>query len=113
MVDGCDNFTTRYLINDTCVQLGKTYVYGSIGAFHGQVSVFNHNGGKNYRDLFPEEEATPGSSSYPGVMGVVPGIVGCIEASETIKIITGCGKALSNSLFTVDVLTMQTEIIEL
>jgi Dinucleotide-utilizing enzymes involved in molybdopterin and thiamine biosynthesis family 2 len=114
VVDGSDNFATRYLINDTCIQLNKTYVYGSIGAFHGQVSVFNHDGGKNYRDLYPQEaEITHTPSPLLGVMGVVPGIVGCIEASETIKIITGCGTTLSNRLFTIDVLTMQTEIIEL
>ena len=55
VVDGCDNFNTRYIINDTCVKLGKTYVYGAIRAFDGQVSVFNYQGGKNYRDLFPDE----------------------------------------------------------
>lgn len=112
IVDGCDNFTTRYLINDTCVKCGKTYVYGSIGEFHGQVSVFNYRGGMNYRDLFPEEkQLTSQPRITSGVLGVVPGIIGCTQAAETIKIITGCGDVLRNRIFSIDVLTMQTDIL--
>lgn len=113
IIDGCDNFPTRYLINDLCVRTGKPYVYGSIGEFHGQVSVFNYQGSVNYRDLFPDEQLlTSRKPEVTGVMGVVPGIVGTLEAAEAIKIITGCGKVLSNRLLMIDVLTMQTEILD-
>ena len=113
IVDGCDNFFTRYLINDTCIKLSKPYVYGSIGEFFGQVSVFNYEGGKNYRDLFPDEkELVSRPRKTAGVMGVVPGFIGCLEASETIKIITGCGNVLRNKLFSINMLTMNTDLLE-
>ena len=83
VVDGCDNFATRYLINDTCVQLGKIYVYGAIRAFDGQVSVFNYQGGPDYRHFFPDEDEMLSMPHPPkGVLGVTPGIVGCTEATE-------------------------------
>ncbi len=114
VVDGCDNFATRYLIDDTCAELNKPYVYGSIGEFHGQVSLFNYQGGMRYRTLFPDEEAlTQRPSKVMGVMGVVPGVIGCIEATEVIKVITGCGTTLRNRLYTIDLLTMQSNILEL
>ena len=113
VIDGCDNFATRYLINDCCVAAGKPYIYGTIGEFFGQASVFNYQGGMTYRDLYPDEqELTSKPRTINGVIGVVPGIIGCIEASETIKVITGCGKPLRNRLFTIDVLSMQSEILE-
>lgn len=89
IVDGCDNFGTRYLVNDTCVTLRKTLVYGSILKFEGQMAVFNHNGSKNLRDLFPEP---PNSEDVPncnqnGVMGTLPGIIGTMMAHETLKLI--------------------------
>ncbi|CAM3569237.1 thiF protein [Flavobacterium saliperosum S13] len=89
IVDGCDNFTTRYLVNDTCVKLGKPLVYGSILKFEGQMAVFNHNGSKNLRDLFPEPpnpEDVP-SCSINGVLGSLPGIIGTMMAHETLKLI--------------------------
>ena len=86
VVDGCDNFATRYLINDTCVQLGKIYVYGAIRAFDGQVSVFNYQGGPDYRHFFPDEDEMLSMPHPPkGVLGVTPGIVGCTEATEDRK----------------------------
>lgn len=91
IVDGCDNFTTRYLVNDTCVKLHKPLVYGSILKFEGQVSVFNYKGSKNLRDLFPEApnpEDVP-NCSLNGVLGTLPGIIGTMMAHETLKIITG------------------------
>lgn len=113
IVDGCDNFATRFAIDDICAELNKPYVYGSIGAFKGQVSLFNYRGGMRYRDLYPDEETL---SSHPlppvGVMGVVPGVVGCIEAAEVIKLVTGCGEPLRNKLFTIDLLTMETQLLE-
>lgn len=89
IVDGCDNFQTRYLVNDTCVTLGKSLVYGSILKFEGQIAVFNHNGNKNLRDLFPEP---PNPKDVPncnlnGVLGTLPGIIGTMMAHETLKLI--------------------------
>ena len=89
IVDGCDNFETRYLVNDTCVALGKSLVYGSILKFEGQMAVFNHRGNKNLRDLFPEP---PNPKDVPncnmnGVIGTLPGIIGTMMAHETLKLI--------------------------
>jgi molybdopterin/thiamine biosynthesis adenylyltransferase len=89
IVDGSDNFTTRYLVNDTCVALGKTLVYGSILGFEGQLAVFNRDGSKNLRDLFPEP---PNPKDVPncnlnGVLGTLPGIIGTMMAHETLKLI--------------------------
>jgi molybdopterin-synthase adenylyltransferase len=89
IVDGSDNFETRYLVNDTCVTLGKPLIYGSILKFEGQLSVFNHNGSKNLRHLFPEP---PNPKEVPncnnnGVMGTLPGIIGTMMAHETLKLI--------------------------
>ena len=112
IVDGCDNFGTRYLINDVCIELGKVYVYGAIREFDGQVSVFNHQGGRNYRDLFTDEKemlALPSPSK--GVLGIIPGIIGCMEANEIIKIICGYGEILSGKLWTIDLKTLHTNTI--
>lgn len=89
VVDGSDNFETRYLVNDTCVALGKTLVYGSILNFEGQMAVFNRNGSKNLRDLFPEP---PNPKDVPncslnGVLGTLPGMIGTMMAHETLKLI--------------------------
>ena len=89
VVDGSDNFLTRYLVNDICVQLNKPLVYGSILKFEGQLAVFNYKGGKNLRDIYPEPpgpEDVPGCSEI-GVMGFVPGILGVYMASIAIQII--------------------------
>lgn len=91
IVDGSDNFSTRYLVNDTCVTLNKTLIYGSILGFSGQVAVFNHQGSKNLRDIFPEppyDEEMPDCDSL-GVLGALPGIVGSMMALQTLKLITG------------------------
>lgn len=89
VVDGSDNFATRYLVNDICVLLNKPLIYGSILKFEGQVAVFNHNGSKNLRDLFPE---MPDPKDVPncnlnGVLGTLPGIIGTMMAHETLKLI--------------------------
>jgi len=110
VVDGTDNFPTRYLVNDACVLLGKPYVYASIYQFEGQVSVFNYQDGPNYRDLFPTPPP-PGlvpSCAEGGVLGVLPGIIGSLQASEAIKVITGIGKPLSGKLFLFDALDFST-----
>lgn len=114
VVDGCDNFATRYLINDTCVKLGKIYVYGAIRAFDGQVSVFNYRGGPDYRHFFPDEEEMLSMPHPPkGVLGVTPGIIGCVEAAEVLKIISGYGEVLSGKLWMIDLKAMQTNLISL
>ena len=112
VVDGCDNFATRYLINDTCVKCGKVYVYGAIRAFDGQVSVFNYNGGANYRHLCPNEEELLTMPAPPkGVLGVTPGVVGAVEATEVLKIIGGYGEVLSGKLWVIDLKTMCSHLI--
>lgn len=113
VVDCCDNFATRYLIDDTCATLGKRWVYGSIGEFHGQVAVMNGSRAIRYSMLYPDREAL--CSRKPrvsGVLGPVPGVVGAIEASEVLKLLTGAGEPLDGKLFTIDLLTMKTSIID-
>ncbi|MEQ8971383.1 MAG: molybdopterin-synthase adenylyltransferase MoeB [Coleofasciculus sp. C1-SOL-03] len=108
VVDGTDNFPTRYLVNDACVILGKPNVYGSILRFEGQASVFNYEDGPNYRDLFPEPPP-PGmvpSCAEGGVLGILPGIIGLIQATETVKIILGKGTTLSGRLLLYNALDM-------
>lgn len=105
VVDGSDNFPTRYLANDACVLLDKPLVYGSVYRFEGQVGIFNvmENGVKtSYRDLFPEppDPWEVADCNEAGVIGVVPGIIGAMQANEVIKIITGAGKPLYNRLLT-------------
>lgn len=107
VVDGTDNFPTRYLLNDACVQLGKPLVYGSIFRFEGQVTVFDARRGPCYRCLFPAPpppELAP-SCAEGGVLGVLPGLVGTLQASEAIKLALGIGEPLVGRLLTVDALT--------
>lgn len=99
VVDGSDNFSTRYLVNDTCVALGKPLIYGSILGFEGQIAVFNHQGSKNLRDLFPEPpnpKEVP-NCSFNGVLGTLPGMIGTMMAHETLKLIMGL-PSLKNEL---------------
>ncbi|HEY9817834.1 MAG TPA: molybdopterin-synthase adenylyltransferase MoeB, partial [Candidatus Obscuribacterales bacterium] len=108
VVDGTDNFPTRYLVNDACVLLDKPNVYGSIFRFEGQATVFNYEDGPNYRDLYPEPPP-PGlvpSCAEGGVLGILPGIIGVIQATETIKIILGKGTTLSGRLLLYNSLDM-------
>ena len=109
VIDGSDNFSTRYLIGDACEILGRPWVFGSIHRFEGQVATFNFDGGPNYRDLFPEAppaELAP-NCAEAGVLGVLPGIVGSIQATEAIKIILGIGELLSGRLLVIDALGMR------
>jgi sulfur-carrier protein adenylyltransferase/sulfurtransferase len=109
VIDGTDNFPTRYLVNDTCVLLNKPNVYGSIFRFEGQATVFNYEGGPNYRDLYPEPPP-PGlvpSCAEGGVLGILPGIIGVIQATEAIKIILGQGTTLSGRLLLFNALDMK------
>lgn len=103
VVDCSDNYGTRFLINDVCVQLGKSVVSGSIYRFEGQVSVFNYNNGPTYRCLFPDLPSVESSTncSEAGVIGVLPGMIGLFQATEVIKIITGSGEILSGKILVV------------
>ena len=115
VADGTDNFPTRYLVNDACILSGKPNVYASIFQFEGQVSVFNYRNGNgdagpNYRDLYPTPPP-PGlvpSCAEGGVLGVLPGIIGSMQASEVIKVITGVGETLSGRFFIFDALNFET-----
>ncbi|HWH04546.1 MAG TPA: molybdopterin-synthase adenylyltransferase MoeB [Gemmatimonadales bacterium] len=109
IVDGSDNFPTRYLVNDACVLLGKPDIYGAIFRFDGQASVFGSNGGPCYRCLFadpPPPDLVP-SCAEAGVLGVLPGIIGSIQAAEAIKLILGIGESLAGRLLLFDALKLE------
>ncbi|MFI2271961.1 MULTISPECIES: adenylyltransferase/sulfurtransferase MoeZ [Catenuloplanes] len=115
IVDGTDNFATRYLVNDACVLLGKPYVWGSIYRFDGQVSVFWNEYGPNYRDLYPEPPP-PGmvpSCAEGGVLGVLCASIGSIQVTEAIKLITGIGEPLVGRLMVYDALDMSYRTIKI
>ncbi len=108
VIDGSDNFATRYLVNDACVLADRPFVYGAIHGFEGQASVFNWRGGPTYRCLFPEAPE-PGSApncAEAGVLGVLPGLIGTVQATEAIKLLTGIGEPLSGRLLIWNALTM-------
>ncbi|MXV16066.1 HesA/MoeB/ThiF family protein [Hufsiella ginkgonis] len=110
VIDATDNFETRYLLNDACVLLDKPLVYGSISRFEGQVSVFNQDKqSANYRDIFPVPPAreTILNCAESGVLGVLPGIIGTMQAAEAIKLVTGIGRTLSNRLVTFNLLRQE------
>lgn len=114
IVDGSDNFATRYLVNDASVMLNKPFVSGSIFKFEGQVSVFNYQNGPTYRCLYAEP---PTAGSVPncseiGVIGTLVGIIGTMQAAEVIKMITGAGEVLSGKLLVFDMLSMRSQIIK-
>jgi molybdopterin/thiamine biosynthesis adenylyltransferase/rhodanese-related sulfurtransferase len=119
VADGTDNFPTRYLVNDACVLAGKVNVYASIFRFEGQVSVFNYlnedgTRGPNYRDMFPEPPP-PGlvpNCSEGGVLGVLPGIIGSLQANEVIKVLTGVGDPLAGRLFLFDAASFTTRTLK-
>lgn len=113
--DCSDNYDTRYLLNDTTRRAGIPMVHGAVSQCMGQASVFNYMGGPSYRDLYPEAEepsATTGSSEQ-GIIGVLPGIIGSVQACEIIKIITGAGDTLSGKLLQIDALNLRAEIISI
>ena len=115
IVDGCDNFPTRYLVNDACVMTGTPNVHGSIFQFEGQATVFKPGDGPCYRCLFPKPpppELSP-SCQEAGVLGVLPGLVGCIQALETIKLILGAGYPLVGRLVHIETLSMEFRIMNL
>ena len=108
ILDGTDNFEARYIINDAAVLSGKPVVYGAIFKFQGQVAVFNYEEGPTYRCLFPDpptENSIP-NCAQTGVLGVLPGIIGCMQANEAIKMVLGIGTVLSGKVFCLDTRTM-------
>jgi adenylyltransferase/sulfurtransferase len=117
IVDGTDNFSTRYMINDACVLLKKPLVYGAISQFEGQVSVFRNEIDKdvNYRDIFPDppKDGEVLNCAEAGVLGILPGIIGTMMASETIKLITGLGEPLIDQLLTYNALNNQVYVLSL
>lgn len=115
VLDGCDNFATRFLINDICQLQGKPYVYGAIQGFCGQVSVFTgRQGAKSYRDLFPDEHATLSlPPQHQGVVGMTPAIVGSVQAHEAMKLICGYGEVLDGKLWTIDLRTLQSYVLDI
>jgi sulfur-carrier protein adenylyltransferase/sulfurtransferase len=120
VIDGTDNFSTRYMINDACVLSGKPLIYGAISQFEGQVTIFNSSRGNddkpvNYRDLFPQppKEDEVLNCAEAGVLGVLPGIIGTMMANETIKLITGMGEPLISRLLTFNALSNQVYELEL
>lgn len=113
VIDGTDNFATRYLVNDACVLLSKPNVHGSVFRFDGQASVFAMPDGPCYRCLYPEPPPAGlvQNCAEGGVFGVLPGIIGTIQAAETLKLILGSGESLSGRLLMIDALTMQTRTV--
>lgn len=113
VIDGSDNFVTRYLVNDACVLTGKPLVYGALYTFHGQASVFNYNGGPTYRCLFPDppDPRDAPNCAEIGVLGVLPGMIGVVQAMEAIKILCGIGEPLSGRLMIFDALEMSQQIV--
>ena len=120
VADGTDNFSTRYLINDACVLAGKPNVFASIFRFEGQVAVFNYlkndgTRGVNYRDLHPEppKEGLVPNCAEGGVLGVLPGIIGSMQASEVIKVVTGVGEPLVDRIFVFDAASFSSHILKI
>ena len=115
VVDGTDNFETRYLVNDACIITNKPFIFGAIYKFEGQVSVFNYKNGPSYRCLFPSQ---PEKGSIPncleiGVLGVLPGIIGIMQANEVLKIILELSNTLSGKLLCYNALTLQNSILKI
>ena len=114
VIDGCDNHATRYLISDVCHRLQRPYVYAAIGAFQGQVGILCYgDGAPTYRTLFPDEEAMLSIEAGKGVIGTTPAVVGSIAANEALKLIAGYDEALLGKLWTIDLLTLNAQIIQI
>lgn len=114
VVDCTDNYEARYTIDSLCRKLGIPWVYGSIGEFSGQVSIFGYKSGTRYTDLYPDRDALCSlPHSVRGVLGAVPGVIGAIQANEVVKLIAGCEDILDGRLFTIDLMSMETNIFNL
>ena len=114
VVDACDNFATRYLVGDITTKLDIPYVYGAVGGLEGQVAVFNYGEmPRTYRDLWPDEEMMLSLQMSKAIVGVTAGVAGCVQASEVLKIICGYGDVLAGKLWSIDLRTLQTNILEI
>ena len=115
IVDGTDNFETRYLVNDACIIANKPFVFGAIYKFEGQISVFNYKNGPSYRCVFPNppEKGSVPNCSEIGVLGVLPGIIGTMQANEVLKMILELGNTLSGKLLCYNALTLQNSILKI
>ncbi|MCL2131259.1 MAG: HesA/MoeB/ThiF family protein [Lentimicrobiaceae bacterium] len=114
VVDATDNFKSRYLINDVCIGLDKVFVYGAISEFSGQLAVFNYKKGATYRCLFPDEQKLIHSQKQVvGVLGVLPAVIGSLQANEVIKLITHCGEILADKLFCINLQNNQTHTVSI
>ena len=117
IVDGCDNFATRFIVNDTCLSLCKPYVYGSIQGLNGQVSVFGmpDANGKvhSYRDLYDEQELLSMTPPSKAVLGITPAVTGSVEANQVLQIAAGFGEPLIGKLWSIDLRSMESYIIDL
>lgn len=112
VVDCCDNFPTRFLIDDVCAETGRPWVHGTIGEFAGQVTVFNYRNKRRYSELYPYREGLCAlERTVRGVIGAVPGAVGSIQAIEALKIITGAGEPLDGRLLLLDLLNATVDVI--
>ncbi len=115
VVDACDNMATRYLVNDVCGKMKKPYVFGAIGTFYGQVSVFHYGeNGRSMEEIFPQEDFMTEGIERPvlGVVGSTPAVIGSLQVNEVLKIVCAYGKVLSGCLFTINLETMTTHTIE-
>ena len=113
VVDCCDNFTTRYILDEVCSACGRPLVFGAIGEYSGQVTVLDGRAGKRLSDLYPDRESLCSRPvSVSGVIGPVPGVIGSIQACETLKLLAGFGELLDGRLFVIDLLTLRSDIVD-
>ena len=113
VVDCTDNYATRFLIDDICARQGKSWVYGALGAFSGQVALLGSVSGRRFSDLYPDREYLCSLPPFvSGVLGPLPGIIGSLQAMETIKLLVGISSGLTGKLFTINTLTLETNLID-
>jgi len=110
VVDCTDTIESRYLLNDACVKLEKPFVYGALYRHEGHVSVFNHQGSASYRDIYPDDSVQVDNCNEIGVLGVLPGIIGCYQAMEVVKVLTGFGESLAGKLMVINAATSEHNI---
>lgn len=114
VVDACDNYATRYVLSDVCAALGIPYIYGAIEGFCGQVAVLCCPlRRRTYRDLFPDEDALRGMTPFKGVVGMAAAVVGGVQAHEAMKLVCGYGEALAGRLWTIDLRTMESYVLDI
>nr|YP_010338551.1 molybdopterin biosynthesis protein [Rhodaphanes brevistipitata]UNJ18501.1 molybdopterin biosynthesis protein [Rhodaphanes brevistipitata] len=107
ILDGTDNLSTRYLIDQFCTELSKPWIYGAVFQFEGQISILNYQGGPRYEDIYPKYyENAPVSCSEGGILGIVPGLIGLLQANEALKIVLGIGKLLVGEILVINLLTL-------